>query len=124
MDSSSSWLDYMIDIDTPPTNQVRDRSWLQYLEKYENRNSKWLDNATINWAEEHISPIRYIPDQWDLQQSIKGTFSLEAHQSFRDFTTRVIHELYNSYINDRPATFDEEPEPASDAELKELLGIK
>lgn len=123
MDSSSSWLDYMIDIDTPPTNQVRDRSWLQYLKKYENRNSKWLDNATINWAEEHISPIRYIPDQWDSQQSIKGTFSLED-QYFRDFTTRVIHELYNSHIIDRPATFDEEPEPASDAELKELLGIK
>lgn len=93
-----------------------------WLDSFENRNFKWLDNATINWAEEHISPIRYIPDQWDLQQSIEGTFFLEA-QSFRDFT-RVIHELYNSHINDQPATFDEEPEPASDAELKELLGIK
>lgn len=94
-----------------------------WRDSFENRNFKWLDNATINWAEGHISPIRYTTDQWDLQQSIKGAFSLEA-QSFRDFTTRVIHELYNSYKNDRPATFDEEPEPASDAELKELLGIK
>ena len=71
----------------------------RWLDSFENRNFKWLDNATINWAEGHISPIRYT-------------------------TERVIHELYNSYKNNRPATFDEEPEPASDAELKELLGIK
>ena len=47
------------------------RKFFLALDSFENRNFKWLDNATINWAEGHISPIRYT-------------------------TERVIHELYNS----------------------------
>lgn len=123
MDGSSSWLDFMIDIDTPPTNQVRDRSWLRYLKKYENRNSKWRDSVTIKWnTEERIPPIHSIADQWVLYESIKN-FSNPTAQSINELV-KSLYELNSSHTNNKSVAIDDDPEPASDIEIEELLGIQ
>lgn len=123
MDGSSSWLDFMIDIDTPPTNQVRDQSWLQYLEEYENRNSKWLDSVALKWnTEKRIPPSLSIADQWVLQESIKNLSSPTA-QSISELV-KFLYELNNSHTNNKSVAIDDDPEPASDIEIEELLGIQ
>ena len=94
-----------------------------WRDSFENRNFKWLDNTTIKWnTEERISPILSMADQWVLRKSIEEPFSPTAYSISE--LVRFLYDLNNPHINNKPLTFDEEPEPASDAELKELLGIK
>ena len=50
-----------------------------WRDSFENRNFKWLDNATIKWnIEERISPILSMADQWVLRKSIEEPFSPTA----------------------------------------------
>lgn len=123
MNTSSSWLDSIAGIYQPYTNQVRDRSWLQCLEEYGNRNSKWLDSIRIKWnTEKRILPNLSIADQWVLQESIKKLDNSRA-QSVSE-VVRMLYELNDSHTKNKSVVLDSDLEPASDIEIEELLGVQ